>query len=56
MCRGFNEEPELPRKVAAFWRHWPCVEGEELSTWLLCEVITEALHLKDPLKRSHQMK
>ena len=40
--RGFNEEPELPRKVAAFWRHWPCVEGEELSTRLLCAVITEA--------------
>ena len=40
--RGFNQEPELPRKVAAFWRHWPCVEGEELSTRLLCAVITEA--------------
>ena len=25
--RGFNEEPELARKVASFWKHWAALEG-----------------------------
>ena len=33
---GFNEEPELARKVASFWKHWAALEvrrGSDAHRW-----------------------
>eukprot|EP00435_Cladocopium_sp_Y103_P009454 s171_g2.t1 len=42
LSEGFNEEPELARKVASFWKHWAALEGKELGLRLLREVISKA--------------